>query len=304
MASAPTSTRSNPALWLVALAIAFLIGGAAAFLSGTFGTGPGSGQTVYEPSNQLLGWIALGLGIAFLGYLIFDRVRSETLPVPTRIVVTVLVVLLIMVLFVVVGRFVSGGGGGFQLTYGPSTNSTSPTQNISFGNTTNQSVGTGGIYSLGNFAVPAWVEYALLGAVLVMVGTISARLFAHRMKDQSDDEPDREQERDDLRAALTRAANALDDPNADPRRVLESLYAQLLLRIESLAGDLRALTPEEIRTTHLVGLGVRSDAAERITRLFERARYSSHPIAPSELVEARSALREAIADLDRRGAAP
>jgi hypothetical protein len=81
--------------------------------------------------------------------------------------------------------------------------------------------------------------------------------------------------------------------------VVIRLYATLLARVGPIVGGLDEQTPEEIRSFHLVQLGIRTPAATTLTRLFEEARYSSHPLGPEAAVLARQAIQEAREDLDR-----
>ncbi len=103
------------------------------------------------------------------------------------------------------------------------------------------------------------------------------------------------------RDALATAASELDE-GLDPRTVIVRLYDRLLLRVSPLVGDVAYSTAEEIRRTFLLPLGVRKEAAETLTRLFEEARYSSHPLSTATVASARDAIRAAEADLARSGA--
>lgn len=292
------ATRSVPAVWLVVLGVALLVGAAAAFLTGSFATAGTGGGTAFEPSNSLVGWVVAILAVGFLGFLVIDRVRNGSMGVPTRVVVTILVVILVLILFAVIGRAVSAGGG---LTgggsSGPGANSTQGTTNTTSGG---NATGTGS-FDFFSLAVPYWAAFALLAGGLVVVGLVSARLI-RRPRLAPPDSDELAESRREVRGILTQAAAALDDPSADPRAVLIGLYAALLARIEPLVADLSVSTPEEIRARHLTRLGIRARRAEEITRLFERARYSSHPIGADEVRSARAALADAIDDLDRRGA--
>ena len=64
-------------------------------------------------------------------------------------------------------------------------------------------------------------------------------------------------------------------------------------------GAVDVQTPSEIYRDHLVRLGIRRVTAEKLTRLFEEARYSFHIFGSEEGDQARLVFRQALADLDR-----
>ncbi len=107
----------------------------------------------------------------------------------------------------------------------------------------------------------------------------------------------------DARAAARRsfleAASSL-ATSTDPRSVILGLYAQLMARLEPKEGIATNQTPEEIRQAHLIPLGVRPEAAEHLTRLFEEACYSSHSMNAESLRVARESIR--VAEYDLRAA--
>jgi hypothetical protein len=86
--------------------------------------------------------------------------------------------------------------------------------------------------------------------------------------------------------------------------VIERLYVRFLDRVVPITGDLTMRTPEEIRADTLVPLGVRPAAAAQLTRIFEEARYSSHPIDATKAAGVREAVRLAASDLTRLSPAP
>ncbi len=84
-----------------------------------------------------------------------------------------------------------------------------------------------------------------------------------------------------VRTALVDAGRAI-DRGEDPRETIVRLYVRLLGLLESTAGDVSFMTAGEIRTRVLERMGVRSTSARELTTLFEDARYSSHPLGPSD----------------------
>jgi hypothetical protein len=101
-----------------------------------------------------------------------------------------------------------------------------------------------------------------------------------------------------VQAVLRQAQRELDRGD-DPRGVIVRLYGEVLGRLGRMVGSVDPETPEEIRTLHLERLGIRPEAATVLTRLFEEARYSSHPLGAEASERARTAVRQALADLDR-----
>jgi hypothetical protein len=87
---------------------------------------------------------------------------------------------------------------------------------------------------------------------------------------------------------------------ADAREVILALYATLLARLRPMVGGMDTSTPEEIRAVHLERLGARPEPARTLTRLFEEARYSAHPMGPESSRTAQEAVRAVLDDLDRR----
>lgn len=155
------------------------------------------------------------------------------------------------------------------------------------------------------WGLPGWaplVAVALLGfaaaafVVPSLVGRASRR--ASQRGESATPVPPPIPSREETQAALSQAAAQL-DRSGDPRAVVVSLYLRLLGHVAPYAGDLGPRTAEEIRDAHLLRLGVRRGPAEQLTRLFEEARYSSHPISGDTTHRALEAIRAAEADLRR-----
>ncbi|MEM0129039.1 MAG: DUF4129 domain-containing protein [Thermoplasmata archaeon] len=291
-AAAKTATPPNLGLWCVVLAVGLLVGAAAAFLTGSVVSGGGATTHTSQPIATYVGWGIIALGVAYLALMILDRARNGSMPVPTRMVVTILVTIGLVVAFIAAARVLSGapaipiitptkGGNGTLLYNG--TNTSSPNGTI--------------VPPSGTFGAPPWAVYLLIAGALALVGLLATRLVLRRREE----EPSYDADRQAVRAALSTAVEALEQ-ESDPREVLVALYAQLLARLAPVADDLDTSTPEEIRRRHLIRLGVRASSAAEITRLFELARYSTHPILREDVERARATFREAIRDLDRRGA--
>jgi len=82
---------------------------------------------------------------------------------------------------------------------------------------------------------------------------------------------------DHLVSTLSQARKAL-GRTGDPRTTIVWLYGQLLAEVDAKVGGVTCSTAEEIRVGPLRQLGVRPPLATFLTRLFETARYSTHPI--------------------------
>jgi hypothetical protein len=133
---------------------------------------------------------------------------------------------------------------------------------------------------LGAIALPRLLSRSARGrGVPVMTASIEARAAARR--------------------SFLEAASSL-ATSTDPRAVILGLYAQLMARLEPKEGIATNQTPEEIRQAHLIPLGVRPEAAEHLTRLFEEACYSSHSMNAESLRVARESIR--VAEYDLRAA--
>jgi hypothetical protein len=298
--AAPRRRDSSTAVLLLLIGCALLIGAAASAFANTppsSGSPNAGGGAITVPSVAIT--FAFLAGVASLiGFLVYRRMTSETLPIPGRALVFVLVAILIACVFVVIGHYYVPGWNGGGGSGGPGGNSTGTQGNQSH----NTSVlnGTGGI-RFGNFVFPPWTLFVVVVAIalsIAVLATPQARdfLFAggrHRSKGRLQEGIAA------AREALGRAVASLES-GTDPRATIIALYADFLGRIAPLVGDLEPSTPEEIRTQHLERLGLRPEAATDLTRLFEEARYSSHPMGPESADRALDVVRRALADLSAR----
>ncbi len=300
------SPRRLPVVLVVILFVALAVGAAASALAGASVT---SNPTGGAPSNvELTGslvmyaFTAIVLGGA--GFLLYRRLTSDTIEVPGSITAVVLVAILLLVLFVVVFHSATGGGplptnatGGS----GPSnvTNTSGPTNS---GNHSANGSGTVGTFW---FKAPPWLLFVAVavisGAIVVAVVPGVRALAAARGQRRPDDATVRAAGR--ARQMLLGAANALGE-GRDPREVIVVLYAELLGRLGPIVGSLEPDTPEEIRVRHLVRLGIAPERSEALTRLFEEARYSTHPLGREAAERAEEVIRAAEADLARVMVAP
>jgi len=255
-------------------------------------------------SDDLIIVACIILFLAIVVPIVYDRIRGGT-SVPGRVVVVTLVIVLAMILFVVVARFAIAPGGPFEFGKGhagnPGNNSTGTTTNLTNG--TNPLLGNGGNISFLGGHIPGWVVFPVIAIVAVLVAVVAvprARLY---LQDRAEDRLAETPEAEAVRGALGQAAQEL-AAGSDPRSVILRLYGQLLRRVGPIAGDIDRSTPEEIRSLHLIRLGIRPEAAEALTRLFEEARYSTHALGPEAAGRASQAIADADRDLTRMAPLP
>ncbi len=299
MASSRASRRPSAVL-LVVLLVALAAGAAASLLIGAAtSSGPSplpTSEWVVPPS--LLEGLVFGLIALLVGALIYQRIAGGTAPVPRRLIVTALVTILLALLFLAILRSVAGGGplpsGGVPTPVQPGVPPPPPSGG-------NSSV-TGGNFTPIVFpGLPSWLPFALIVGVLVIVVAAALPLaqayWTERSAGPRRPAPDAK-EVEGARAVLHAAEQELAE-GGDPREIIRRLYSGLLARLGPMVGSVEIATPEEIRTRHLLRLGVRPTAALALTRLFEEARYSSHPLGDEAVRHLRGAVSEALLDLDR-----
>jgi hypothetical protein len=296
------STRARPGpsvVLFVVVAAALAIGAAASLIAGAasapaFHAGPASELVV---PNWVIGAVIISLFALVVAVVLYLRFGSGPMRLEARYAVTALAVLLLGILFVALLHFGSGagglqfGGGGGAGGGGGSGNGTGGA-NLT---------GPGGQLTFLSLNLPPWALFVAVAATLLAVGAVAiprAWAYAHGRRRERGAGRRRSAEVDDVLGALAVAAQQLEQ-GSEPRAVIIALYASVLERVGPMVGGLDAETPEEIRALHLVRLGIRASAAERLTRLFEEARYSSHPMGPEAAVQAGDAIREARDDLDR-----
>lgn len=224
---------------------------------------------------------------------------GQSNPVLNRMAVVLLVAVLLAVAFILAAHLLGFGG---PASTGSTTSGNGTSSSGSGGSGGKNLTGPGGTIAPIP-GLPGWVPFVALAVtalLLVVVAVPAVRGYleerrqqgVHRAASSGTAPPD-------VRDALHRASAAL-DLGKDPRAVILALYAAILARLEPMVGAVDTSTPEEIRAGHLVRLGVRPAAARTLTRLFEEARYSPHPMGPAEGRRAREAVGDALDDLDRR----
>jgi hypothetical protein len=294
----PSTVRGSWVL-LVVVAAAFAVGAASTILlsapSSTGSSGPSPLLEITAGS-----WIITVGSVAILCFVVaafvLMRMTASSAPVLNRLAVTTLMVVLIAVIFLVTADALGFGPGSGSGNTTVGQNSTSPPPPTGGHNLT----GPGG--QIVHFpGLPAWVPFVVLIGIALVAVFVALPLIRSYSEDRrsSGRAPATETAALGVREALSQASGQL-DIGADPREVILALYAALLTRLQPMVVELDTITPEEIRAWHLERLGVRSDAARTLTRLFEEARYSTHPMGSDSGARAREAVRAALDDLDRR----
>ena len=289
------------ALILVLLLAALAVGAAASIVAAarTASSSPLGGNSpipeVYL-SDDLIIVACILLFLAIVVPLVYDRIRGGGASVPGRVVAVTLMVVLAMIVFVVVARFATAPGGPFELGKGDTgslqNNSTETTTNVT--NTTNPLLGNGGNITFLGGHFPSWTIFVVIAVVAVLLALVAVPRVRIYLEERAEDRVAKTPTTEAVRGALGEAAEEL-AAGSDPRSVILHLYGQLLHRVGPLSGSVERATPEEIRSLHLVRLGIRPEAAHALTRLFEEARYSTHALGP----EAASRVSQAIADAER-----
>jgi hypothetical protein len=299
-----TGRSRRPSAVLVTVLLVALASGAAASLIIGSATAPSAptprASEIVVPESTFV-YLLFAFLLITLGFAVYRRL-TDPHGFPARIFITFLFAILVAVLFVVAVELLGGGtvsllGAG---PAGPGGNSTGSGQPPPNANTTNTTHSTSGFSSLLP-GLPGWLTFAALAGVVLIVAAVAlpaVRAYTADRRASGFVRARTESEAKEVRAVLEQAEKALAG-ETDPRRAIVRLYGELLARLGSMVGDVEPETPEEIRTLHLERLGIRPAASTELTRLFEEARYSSHPLGPDASERARTAVRQALDDLNR-----
>jgi hypothetical protein len=301
---AQRTRRPRPSvLLLVLLLCALAVGAAVSLLVSARTAGPpppvGPSTELYLPPWAISAAI-FGFGLAIILPVAYFAIRSPKGPgLDTRYIVGALSLLLAIIVAIAL-LHLAGGGGVFSTGVGTPTNSTAHNNSSAPPKNATPVSGGGGVLSNFNFQPPPWLLFALVSVALVGVAVAAVPSLSEYLADRRESRNLRfrsDAVKDAVQRALRDAARDLGSA-LDPRALILALYATLLARIEPLVTDLDRSTAEEIRLLHLTRLGIRSSAAEDLTRVFEEARYSSHPLGPEEVGRATAAIRTAERDLE------
>jgi len=147
-----------------------------------------------------------------------------------------------------------------------------------------------------------WPLAVMVAAAVVLAVTL---VLAQSLRRYRSGEPDLDETPDapstaPLHDALAAAADAVGDPG-DPRRAIIASYAAMEARLaEAGAAPAAADTPAEVLARAADSGLVRSHAADTLTGLFRRARYSRHRLGETDRAAARRALARLRTDLKDR----
>jgi len=298
--ASPAAPRVSWVL-LVVMVAALAVGAAASILVGTSSApAPSSAPT---PLIFLPPWLIAIASFGIIAFVIGSFVLLRMSGGPTlsmqRTTVSALAIVLAALVFLFVVHLLGFGAStaGANNTSGPGGGGGGTTPPPSGGH--NVTTGSGGVFTWAG--VPPWLPFVILAAIVLLAVVVAVpglrEYLAGRRGAATRPIPSAEEAA--VREALTQASTDF-RRGADPRAVILALYAALLERLQPMVVGLDSRTPEEIRAVHLEHLGVRPGPARTLTRLFEEARYSSHPMGAEESQRAAEAVRAALDDLDRR----
>lgn len=283
------------------------LGVIAALVADPLRTTSGPPQPVFETNNSgLLGLdlVALGVFVLVVGYLgwqLYQRFTSGRMALGTRLVLVITFYFVLAILFLLAVHAFAGSGGvsgpGSLPVSNPSGSGGGSGDN---GVNTTPRGGPSGFPSGGplpNLPTFSWFDFGILGLV-ALLGLLSWRYISYRLDtgpDSDGDDGPAQKLRAELLASLRRLES---DPDLDPRATILALYQRLLLTLQPRFRQIPESTPREIERTLAKEFRVRAANARDLTRLFEEARYSSHPMTSEDAGRARSALAAVLHDLD------
>ena len=152
--------------------------------------------------------------------------------------------------------------------------------------------------------VPNWVFLPVGIALSVVIGVLAIPGVLSRLVDRRTHRPAPPSVTavpEGIVSAIQDARLAIESGER-PRDAIVRLYGRLLGRVAPSVEELATSTAEEIRQTRFAALPVPAVRSEVITRLFEEARYSTHPIDQPVADRFVETLREVERDLAVAGA--
>ena len=307
MASRP----SGPVSWVLILVLfaAIAVGAAASILASPNSSSYTSSSGGPAPEVLIPVWVFVGAILGMLGVVIAIWIliridaaggRGTSNRTFFAILFAIALIALVVIGIRVFGLLPTGTAPSLSGAGGNGTGNQTPTPPPCSGCAKNIS----GVGSVDVFpGVPPWLPFVILAVVAAIAVAIAVPKTRQYLSERRFEARDRVKKDDGssavLRDALSRASTRL-DLGADPRTVILALYEETLLHLRPMVGSVDSATPEEIRTIYLEHFGVRPPAARTLTRLFEEARYSTHPMGPAESARAREAMQATIDDLSRR----
>lgn len=295
--------RPSLLLWVVLL-LAVVVGVVSVVLVGSSPTPPTphAGEIIINFPPEVWGLLFLSPLLVGLAAIALQHIAKRTRRVPRQVVVAFVVVFGLLLVFVFILSNTPGTStGSVSVVTPPPSNSTG----ASHANNTSSGGGSGSGATPApavSFPVPSWVLLVLVAGLTVIVGGLAIPGMLGRVLDRRRVSGGRTSRTPidplQVQAVLAQASEAIAQ-GADPRQTIIQLYVRLLNEFGPKLGAVDYMTAEEIRGDPLARLRVRPSAAEALTRLFEQARYSSHPMGPEDASRCLDALRQVESDLAR-----
>ena len=285
-----------PALLLVLLFAAVAIGVAATYLASPadpFHETP-STSPAFGPSLPVIAESVFVLFVLLLIFLAIYRIAAGGQRGQGRAVLSILYVFLVSIVFLIAAHYAITSGNPTELVGNQTgTGSGGTTPPPPPGNVSNRTLPAPGPLPIAP-SIPGWITYAILGVVAVLLALyLTPYLLARGKPEGAEGSAASRVER-----SLEHALRALEPgADADPRATVIALYARLLQELGPYLEHLESATPREIEGESVARFGLQPENARALTRLFEEARYSSHPFTDYEVVQARGALATALSDL-------
>jgi uncharacterized protein DUF4129 len=277
--------RTRPVVSPILAAVlvgSLIVGIAATYLAApaSQNVAPGRGAVSESPTIVIEFSEAL-LIVLVVGVVLYAIFAPRAIRIPGA-QATILSVFLVSLVFLVIVRFLVPSnpiGVPVNQTVGPPP----PMANTTLSN--------GTISPLPVAGVPGWELYVGLGIAVVVTLVLLAPALSARRAPPEDEAVAKTAVRRSLESALA----ALADQNpTDARQIIIGLYARLLETVGPYVDSLDAATPREIELEAVRRFGIGPSPAAELTRLFEEARYSTHPFTDDQVARARRALESAL----------
>ncbi len=153
--------------------------------------------------------------------------------------------------------------------------------------------------------IPPWVALAAMGILGAVAGLLMTPGALARLLDRPRSGRAAGRSEADLgaiRTGLSSACAAIES-GEDPRATIVRLYGRFLESVGPAVSQLESATPREIERALRQRFRLAGEVAEALTRMFEEARYSSHPIPAPAAERYVQAMRSAERDLFLGGVA-
>jgi uncharacterized protein DUF4129 len=236
----------------------------------------------------LLAYAALGAFAGYFLYRLYRRLAHPTMAVPQRLVVGFVVAFLLASAFATLGPWVAHSLASGSMSSAAPDSVASPgagsSQPPSNSNAVYNSPGGSPAHAPSSPWIPLVTGLAILGG-LALALLAGRSLLRRRRAARHRSEPQPSVSTPEPEGAFAPFEGAAD------RRSILLTCARLLRLLSDRRERTEELTPREIEQTLLTQFRLDRGAARELTALFEEARYSTHPLAPSEAARAGRLLR-------------